>query len=225
MRALLFRLLPYGIAMVAGAVVYALARAYVGDQGLHDLLVSVASGLFSVPFVFVGYEVVKAACDRRLNRSWATHLYFEFNEAVIGLLAAMRRLGVFEEVNEDVLGALAELPKAELGRRLRPDPALAPAFAAGKSAINDIAHKAGHLEVLPPDDVRTILEIARQAGIVGAELRQPPADGSRHGLLASLGTMLDLLDRWLDSQGAALAAHHAFRLLDRPEPKTGIHNS
>lgn len=215
MKSLGLRLLPYALALAAGGALYGLTVLYVEDAGLNGLMVNVASGLLSVPIVFIGYELVKAVCDRRLNRELSEHLYFELNEAVVGLLAALRRLVDAGDITAENLETLAEMPRSVLRKRVRPDAELAPRFARAKAAIVDVAHGGRGRDVLPNDDIRLVMDIARQAGIVGVELAHPGEEGTTAGLLSALETLLDRVDQWADNQGDALFAHHGFRFVNR----------
>lgn len=217
MKWLGLRLLPYLIALGAGGALYAATVLYIRDEGLSGLLVNVASGLLSVPIVFIGYEIVKAACDRRLNNALLAHVYFDLDAAVIELLSALRRLVDVGELNAENLETLSKMPRNALRRHVRPDVALAPFFARAKASLAEVAHGRGAArDVLPNDELRLAMDMARQAGMVGVELSHPCAEGGDAGLLSALDDLLDRVDQWVEIRGDALFTHHGFRFVNTP---------
>lgn len=162
MRTILLRILPYGIAFAAGLIMYALAELY--TQGsFKDLMLGVASGLLSIPLVFIAYELVKAACTAKLNNALFSHLSLEAKRSVNDI--AKDIMGMLPSDGEN-LRDYVETDKREIKKRLNTNGLDREALLAHKNALDKLFMGNKNIDIIPQQHLHQILEISKQAGII-----------------------------------------------------------
>lgn len=171
MKTFFLRLLPYLIALIIGVSLYILADNHIKDESLNGLMMSIAGGLLSVPMIFICYEIVKQRCEKAVKESISDHLYFELNHHVVNVLVCVAKLFKADKIDSETLEKYTQLHKTALKNLIQLNPVLADYFTIEKTAINNIIHNSKSLNALENDDIHTILQISKQAGIIANEIQ------------------------------------------------------
>lgn len=85
MRKLILRLLPYVICVLTGIMIFFVER-FTLNPDVQNLVLNISSGLISVPFVFISYELVKNFTERKLRARINTYIKFHIEKSLFGLL-------------------------------------------------------------------------------------------------------------------------------------------
>lgn len=85
MRKLILRLLPYVICVLTGIVIFFVER-FTLNPDVQNLVLNISSGLISVPFVFISYELVKNVTERKLRARINTYIKFHIEKSFFGIL-------------------------------------------------------------------------------------------------------------------------------------------
>lgn len=85
MRKLLLRLLPYIICVLTGIVIFFVER-FTLNPDVQSLVLNISSGLISVPFVFISYELVKNFTERKLRARINTYIKYHIEKSFFGIL-------------------------------------------------------------------------------------------------------------------------------------------
>ena len=85
MRKLMLKLLPYIICVFTGVLIFFVER-FTLNPDVQNLVLNISSGLISVPFVFISYELVKNITERKLRSRINTYIKFHIEKSLFGLL-------------------------------------------------------------------------------------------------------------------------------------------
>lgn len=214
MKTFILRVTPYVITLIAGMVIYYYAEYVIEDEGMNGLLVGVASGLVSVPLVFICYEVVSEICNNRLKKTLLAHLVFEINYVIIDIIREMKDvLGYKPELSKDNINEFLDMDKKDIGKRLKIDPKDAEMLKTQKVHLSNILYKDSNMDVLPNEQIRTVLKIVKELGVAAKELefykktkKRTVIDNAAYTLMQALGDWVDYVDE------DAIFEHHSFGL-------------
>lgn len=218
MKTFFLRLLPYTIAFIIGIIMYVVTVIHIKDANLNGLMMNIAAGLLSVPLVFICYEIVKEYCDKTVNESISEHLYFELNHSIISILTCTAQLLGVKKISSEELTQYNQMNKSALKKMLQNFPTLADDFNAAKSLIDNIIHGSKHIDILPNNDIYTILNISKQTGIIARELKFNTSQETKTQLTNSVSALLTYITQWAESQEENFSQHHSFTLLENDAP-------
>ena len=85
MQKLILRLLPYVICVLTGIVIFFVER-FTLNPDVQNLVLNISSGLISVPFVFISYELVKNFTERKLRARINTYIKYHIEKSFFGIL-------------------------------------------------------------------------------------------------------------------------------------------
>lgn len=222
MKALFLKLLPYLISIVGGAIVYTIAEQHLGpDAGMYDLITGMASGLLSVPLIFICYEGVNRICSQNLRKTLFEHLSFEVNSAIIGILSQLKTIvGHSEPLCNDTLERLLSLTPEEIQPRIILDSAAAQRLQECKDELLSTIqkHTHGHSDILSSQETETLLCICKESGTLGKEvlyqLELPEPKRDLQHVVLNTHLLITHISDWLDeSENEALVNHRHFRFL------------
>lgn len=215
MKTFILRVTPYMIALLAGIGIYLYAQYVIKDEGLNNLMINVASGLVSVPLVFICYEVVNEICNRNLKKTLLSQLVFEINYYVIDIINHFKEsLGITEDLNEDNLDKFLDIEKKDIKKQLKIKPEFAETLKNYKNQITALIYKDSNMDVLPNEQIKNLLRIAKKLGIISKELEvyktsknRTTIDNATYDLMQTLGDWVDYIDE------STLIEHHGFSLV------------
>ncbi|MDR1693944.1 MAG: hypothetical protein LBR70_01960 [Lactobacillaceae bacterium] len=214
MKTFILRVTPYVIALFAGIVIYLCAQYIVKDDGLNNLIINVASGLVSVPLVFICYEVVDEICNRNLKNTLLSQLVFELNYFIIDIINDVKNsMSITEELNEDNLEQFLDMEKKDIRKNMKIKPELAETLKGYKNQITNLLYKDSNMSVLPNEQIRDLLRIAKKLGIISKELEVYPKTKNRAAIDNAAYDLMQTLGDWVDYvDSGKILAHHGFTL-------------
>lgn len=221
MNTFLLKILPYGIALGVGAVIYVVTELHLAHLPLYGLLVGVASGLLSIPLIFISYEAIGKICSRKLRNTLFEHLSHEINGLMIDILGQLRTLvGDEGPLSPDHLDDLLETDEQTLAAQLRLDDIDTAELLRLRDEIMVSIQRHSHssFEPLSAEEMHTVLSIRKEAGIVAREVEHqrqfPHAQRDFSHLAADLHRLFGYIAEWLEEcDEEALASHRNFRFL------------
>jgi hypothetical protein len=224
MKALILKLLPYLISIFGGAVIYVLAEIHLDQQeGIYALIIGMASGLLSIPLIFICYEGVNRVCSKNLRRTLLEHLSFEVNSIIIDILGDLKVIIRHRDpLCHETLERLLRMTAEEIEPRIV---FVAKAAEGLEKAKDDLLttvtkHTYGHSDLLSDQETETLLCIRRMSGTIAKEIRYQlelsETDKDAQHLASYIQELLGHISEWLDeSENEAVLNHLHFCFLGR----------
>lgn len=85
MQRLFFKILPYIICILTGIIVF-LFEKFTIDPDIKNMVINISSGLISVPFVFISYELVKNITEQKIRARITGYIKFHVEKSLFGML-------------------------------------------------------------------------------------------------------------------------------------------
>lgn len=225
MKRLFVQILPYFVALAAGTLIYLFGVDMVQNANLNNMIINIASGLISIPMVFICYEVVNKITSRKLRNSLFMNVTFDINGLLIQLINTVRGLlGKKDALTAQSMDAFLDLGTVEIEDRLQTDPSKAPVLDTLKNKLDDIIHKDSTLEILSESQISTLLNITKNTGLLSKGIEFAAHHKSmRHkkGLALNIENIIGGLSTWLeDGEREALENHAQFKFNETPSDTT-----
>lgn len=224
MKAFFLKLLPYLISLLGGVVVYIIAEMHIGPEtGVYGLVTGVASGLLSIPLIFICYEGVNRICSRRLRRSLFEHLSYEINGVIIDVLGRLKAmLGVAGPLNRETMRELLGMTSEEIRSRLTLSLQHADALEKARDdLLSSVSrHTHAHSDLLTHQETETLLSLSRELGTLVREIRHqselPEAERNLDHPSENIRRVLEVVSDWVgECEDEALLNHIHLRYIGR----------
>lgn len=85
MQRLFLKILPYIICILTGIIVF-LFEKFTIDPDIKNMVINISSGLISVPFVFISYELVKNITEQKIRARITGYIKFHVEKSLFGML-------------------------------------------------------------------------------------------------------------------------------------------
>lgn len=85
MQRLFLKILPYIICILTGIIVF-LFEKFTIDPDIKNMVINISSGLISVPFVFISYELVKNITEQKIRARITGYIKFHIEKSLFGML-------------------------------------------------------------------------------------------------------------------------------------------
>ena len=85
MQRLFLKILPYIIFILTGIIVF-LFEKFTIDPDIKNMVINISSGLISVPFVFISYELVKNITEQKIRARITGYIKFHVEKSLFGML-------------------------------------------------------------------------------------------------------------------------------------------
>lgn len=225
MERLFIQILPYFVALTAGILIYLFGVDMVQDADLNNMIINIASGLISIPMVFICYEVVNKITSRKLHNSLFMDVTFDINGLLIQLINTVRGLlGKNDPLTEQSMDAFLDLGSMEIEEMLQIDSSKASLLEDLKNKLNDIIHKDTTLEILNEGQITTLLNVTKNTGLLAKGLEFAAHHKSlknKKNLVMNIVGIIDGLSIWLeDGEREALENHAQFKFNETPADTT-----
>lgn len=225
MKRLFVQILPYFVALAAGTLIYLFGVNMVQDANLNNMIINIASGLISIPMVFICYEVVNKITSRKLHNSLFMNVTFDINGFLIQLINTVRGLlGEKDALTAQSMNAFLDLGTMEIEGMMQIDSSAAVVLENLKDKLSDIIHKDSTLEILSESQISTLLDITKNTGLLakGIEFAAHHKDGrSKKNLAVNIENIINGLSTWLeDGEREALENHAQFKFNETPADTT-----
>jgi len=211
MRTFLLQILPFLTSILIGTILFIIEEHHISHEGLSSLIMGIASGLFGIPIVFIFYQMASNYSERKIRKVIANHLIFEMNYIIIRFLKDLKGILDFApELTKDNLYIFLIENKELEGKKLHFKKDHAQKFQKYKAQILQIAYSNPKLDVLSETVMHNILSIAKELGIISAELEAK--NKNRETVIhASLETLVFEIDQWIEfCELEAVVSHHSF---------------
>ena len=171
---LFIKILPYLVAFISGIILYFLTEKLITDSGLNNLMVNIASGLVSIPMVFIFYDVINKITSRTLHNSIFESVTFEINSQLVELINFISALlqintpSVTEELDD-----FLELENNEIYQKLDIKKTDIKILENIKSNLMSVIHKQSSFEILNEKQISSILNIIKETTFLIKNLNLP----------------------------------------------------
>ena len=225
MKRLFIQILPYFVALSAGIIIYLFGVDMVKDANLNNMIINIASGLISIPMVFICYEVVNKITSRKLHNSLFMNVTFDINGLLIQLINTVRGLlGEKDALTAQSMNAFLDLGSLEIEQMLQIDASKAAVLDNLKDKLNDILHKDSTLEILNEGQITTLLSVTKNTGLLakGIELNVNHKNFQhKKNLAINVENIINGISTWLeDGEREALENHAQFKFNETPSDTT-----
>lgn len=224
MKMLFIKILPYLVAFVSGIVLYFLTEKLITDSGLNNLMVNIASGLVSIPMVFIFYDVINKITSRNLHNSIFESVTFEINSQLVELITFISGLlGLSAPSVTEELDDFLELENNEIYQKLNPKNPNIKILEDIKSNLMNVIHKQTAFEILNEKQISSILNIIKEITFLIKNLNNPTKSklSIKHKKIISLNIeyIINNLTTWIENGKKDAFSTHAHFSLERLDTK------
>lgn len=220
MKMLFIKILPYLVAFISGIILYFLTEKLITDSGLNNLMVNIASGLVSIPMVFIFYDVINKITSRTLHNSIFESVTFEINSQLVELINFISALlqintpSVTEELDD-----FLELENNEIYQKLDIKKTDIKILETIKSNLISVIHKQSSFEILNEKQISSILNIIKETTFLIKNLNLPEKSkltAKQKKIIAlNIEYIINNLTIWIENgQKDAFSTHARFSLTD-----------
>ena len=220
MKMLFIKILPYLVAFISGIILYFLTEKLITDSGLNNLMVNIASGLVSIPMVFIFYDVINKITSRTLHNSIFESVTFEINSQLVELINFISALlqintpSVTEELDD-----FLELENNEIYQKLDIKKTDIKILETIKSNLISVIHKQSSFEILNEKQISSILNIIKETTFLIKNLNLPEKSkltAKQKKIIAlNIEYIINNLTIWIENgKKDAFSTHARFSLTD-----------
>lgn len=211
MKNLFLRLLPFLLSLLVGIVIFIIAEFHVNHVGFTSLVIGVASGLLSIPIIFICYEFVNNFTKKKINRAILEHVIYEVNDSIIMIILCLKRLINFEEkiTKDNIAYFLVEL-KSKDPLEMSLDASIPKMLEKHKAVLLDLMYKGNAFNIIPNAQVENILNLTKLLGVISREVESAK---NNKILKTSISALVDRIENWvLYCEEDAILNHHSFSI-------------
>lgn len=220
MKMLFIKILPYLVAFISGIILYFLTEKLITDSGLNNLMVNIASGLVSIPMVFIFYDVINKITSRTLHNSIFESVTFEINSQLVELINFISALlqintpSVTEELDD-----FLELENNEIYQKLDIKKTDIKILETIKSNLMSVIHKQSSFEILNEKQISSILNIIKETTFLIKNLNLPEksklTEKQKKIIALNIEYIINNLTIWIENgKKDAFSTHARFSLTD-----------
>lgn len=217
MKKLLIKVLPFLVAFITGILMYIVTVKLIKDSGLNNLLINIASGLISIPLVFIFYDVINIITSRKLHNSIFESVTFEINTQLFELIrfiCSLLQISVPENTSD--LDDFLELDNNEILHKLTLTNTQIQTLEEIKKQLLTIIHKQTTLEILSEQQISAILSIIKAITYLIKDLKQKESikpSKLKKNCVQNIIYIIDNLTAWIENgQKDAFHTHARFSL-------------
>lgn len=220
MKMLFIKILPYLVAFISGIILYFLTEKLITDSGLNNLMVNIASGLVSIPMVFIFYDVINKITSRTLHNSIFESVTFEINSQLVELI---NFISVLLQINTpsvtEELDDFLELENNEIYQKLDIKKTDIKILENIKSNLMSVIHKQSSFEILNEKQISSILNIIKETTFLIKNLNLPEKSkltAKQKKIIAlNIEYIINNLTIWIENgKKDAFSTHARFSLTD-----------
>ncbi|MBO7243883.1 MAG: hypothetical protein J6V53_01185 [Alphaproteobacteria bacterium] len=216
MKKLFTKLLPFLVAFCSGICLYVLTDKYITNSGLNNLLINVASGLVSIPLVFIFYDVINQITSRKLHNTLFESVSVDINNQLtllINIICELLQMEPPKNISE--LDDFLELENNEIYQKLNLIKADSDSLRDIKKELTNIIHKPVTFEILSEKQIAALLNIVKEITFLIKNLNSTPDKKGKHKKIISLNLeyIIENMMVWIENgKKEALRNHGRFSL-------------
>lgn len=220
MKKLLIKILPYLVAFLTGILLYVFAQKVVTDSGLNNLLVNIASGLVSIPLVFIFYDVINKITSRNLHNLVFESITLEINTQLIELIDCICIMIHRQKTTSSTdLDDFLELEYEEIYHQITLNKKSISFLEEIKKNLTLIIHKPSFFDILTEQQMTALLNITKEVTFLIKDIKQSTlkTNKTKYKKITSqtIEKIIDNLTIWIESGQKDAFNHHArFTLTD-----------
>lgn len=174
-KSLFLRLVPFLISMIFGAILFLATYELENNIGLSELILNISASLLSIPLIFIFYEVVSKICNKDIKNNLFKSISFETNSRILNILNGLNNIiGRKNTLEYNDIYDFAKTKKQEVIKKLKaitkPKDDLIKDFVKNTNNLSDLIHKGSALETLENSQIKNILNIVRECGVIYQKL-------------------------------------------------------
>ena len=220
MKKLLIKILPYLVAFVTGIVMYILTQKFITDTGLNNLFVNIASGLVSIPTVFIFYDVINKITSRNLHNLVFESVTLEVNTQLIELIDCLCHMLHMEKPSSiEELDDFLELDEDEIYRQIVLQKDHIVLLEDIKKNLTLILHKPSFFDIVTEQQMSSLLNIVKEITFLIKDMTQffETSNKIKYKKIISqtIEKIIDNLTIWIESGQKDAFHHHArFKIME-----------
>ena len=215
MKRFLVGILPYMIALAVGVIIYIVADTAVKDEGLNSLFVNIASGLISIPLVFISYEAISKMTSRNLRNSLFQSIISEINGSIENLIRQMAIiLNLKRSTLTDLFQAFTDMDDDDIREKLHAGKIDVAELEKINTSLNQTAHKQAAIEILSESQTMTILTLSKEVHELSKKAKfsknkASPSPATKKEMVKNIVNIGNLTQTWAESIEKDVAENHA----------------
>lgn len=216
MKKLFTKILPFLVAFLSGIILYLLTDKFISDVGLNNLLINVASGLVSIPLVFIFYDVINKITSRKLHNTLFESVSVDINNQLtllIDFICDLLQMKKPETLSE--LDDFLELENSEIYQKLQIKPIDEQVLRDIKTELTNIIHKPSTFEILTEKQISSLLNIVKEITFLIKNLNSFVDKKGKHKKIISLNIeyIIENILVWIENgKKEALRNHGRFSM-------------
>lgn len=229
MKKLLIKILPFLVAFATGLIMYTLTEKLIQDSGLNNLLINIASGLVSIPLVFIFYDVINKITSRNLHNSVFESVTFEINTQLFELINFIcSLLQISSPKNTYDLDDFLELENNEIYQKITLTDYQIQILEEIKKQLLTIIHKKTSLEILSEQQISAILSIIKATTYLIKDLKQTTQNVTstklKKNITQNITQIIDNLTIWIENGQKDAFHNHARFTLTKISEENNVKN-
>lgn len=213
MKTFFFKVLPFIIALLAGTVIFLISHNHIDDVDTNAMVLGVASGLISIPLVFIFYELFENMSMRVLKRSLMKHFSFNANSILLEMIMDIKTLlNDRTEFTKENLNAMLALSEGEIIEKIVLNENLVESLKKSASSLQVLLQQPSIQEILSKEQVRHLLDMIKELGMLAREIELPEIKREREHAARSMRALNQAIEGWLEtSEEDAIINHEHLR--------------
>lgn len=220
MKKFFIKILPFTVAFLSGVFLYIITDKFVTNAGLNNMLINVASGLVSIPMVFIFYDIINQISSRNLHNSLFESVTSEINSKLTTLIDEIAIiLKIQPPETTEMLDDFLELDNNEIAQKIEINQNNIQNLMEIKGELTNQIHHNTTFEVLSEKQISSILNIIKEINFLIKNIKQyhSSKNKTKEKKVISLNIeyILDNLISWIESgKKDAFHNHAKFSLKD-----------
>lgn len=199
---LLLKTIPYLICIAGGVLLFTLCLDNIHNPELVDLITNISASLLAIPLVFLLYDYTNYRISRRLQESMTISMDDKINILMLHIILVMRRiLRVHGHATLANINAMQMIHEKGIINKMRLREEYIKLVQQYYVELENIIYRYGRENVLSPDHMRLLTELAREMSHL---VHEHHLRGNRQVIAAHVKNIVDKIIDWLDS-GASIA--------------------
>lgn len=214
MKKFFIKILPFLVAFLTGILLYVLTNKFVSDSGLNNLMINIASGLVSIPLVFIFYDGINQITSRNLHNLVFESVTVEINNQLIELMHIIcDALKINYPSSLDELDDFLDLDENEIYQNFTFKTEHIENLKKIKKDLQEAIHKQTSFEILSEKQILAVLNIVKEMTflIKNINLEKEGKKSSKHkrALVMNLAYIINNLAVWIESGKKDAFHNHA----------------
>lgn len=203
MKKWLWKFVPYVVAVVGGIAIFVIAEDLIEGEGLTSLTMGIASGLVSIPLVFIFFNLVHTISDKRIKHEIIQETSDEINRVVYDIFLEIRLLIQDKaKLTTGRMDDILSLRAAEFKDKIKPSEANVVNFEKLGRKLLNIVFRLHIADVFSRDQIETLFMLSRDIGILSREIRRqahrPKSRQDKEEMAIDIETILDEIAAWIE---------------------------